>query len=89
MGNRILSREECEALSSEAIAFIYKNILGEYCSPDAIEKTLLQAVLVARINQCRIDVEAIEFLLEKICENDDAFMFGSESGALDSSCRYC
>lgn len=89
MGNRILSREEREALSPEAIAFMYKNILGEYCSPDAIEKTLLQAVMVARINQCSIDADAIEFLLEKICENDDAFLFDSDNGAIDSSYRYC
>ena len=89
MGHRILSREERDALTPEAIAFIYKNIIGQYCSPDVIEKTLLQSVLIARINQCKLDADALAFLFERICENDDTLILETGDGEWDSPYKYC
>jgi hypothetical protein len=89
MGHRILSREERDALVPEAIEFVYKHIIGCCCSPDVIEKTLLQAVLVSRINQRKLDEGTLAFLFEKISENDDTRIFEADGGEWDSSYRYC
>lgn len=76
-------------MSPEAIDFIYRNINSPYCSADVIEKTLLQAIMLARMNQCRIDREALSFLLEKISECDGMPAFDAENNCWDASHRYC
>lgn len=68
---RVLSREEGECLSAEAMKFVYDAINNGYCTPDTVEKTLLQAVLLARINQCRVDVDTLSLLFERISELED------------------
>ncbi len=88
MGHRILSREELEVLTPEGIAFIY-NIIGQDCSPETIEKTLLQAGLISRVNQCKLDANALAFLFERICESDTALILEAGEGERDSPYRYC
>jgi hypothetical protein len=89
MGSRVLSREESDVLSPDAVELVYKHIHSQYCSPEIIEKTLLQAVIVARMNQCRIDAGAISFIMEKISEYEGAPLFDPENGAEGTMNRYC
>lgn len=89
MGHRILSRDEMDALSPGAIQFIYEYIIDQHCSPDVIEKTLMQAVMISRIEQCKIDEEGIAFLFERMCENDGAMFFDANAGEWDSSRYFC
>lgn len=89
MSIRVLSKEESEALSPDAIEIIYRNIHDPYCSMDVVEKTLLQAVVLARVNQCRIDAAAVSFLLEKISECEGLPAFDAENNGRDASNRLC
>jgi hypothetical protein len=89
MGSRVLSREESEALSPEAVELVYKYIHSQYCSPDIIEKTLLQAVIIAKMNQCSIDAGAVTFIMERISEYEGTPFFDPDSGAEDAMNRYC
>jgi hypothetical protein len=89
MRNRILSREENDSLSPEAVKLVYKHLCGQYCAPDILEKVLLQVVLVARINQCRVDGGMLEFLIEKISEYEGVPVFGPADEDGEDVCRYC
>ena len=68
MSTRVLSREEWEALSPEAAELIYKYLNGNYCPAEVIEKTLLHAIVVSKLNQCLVDTATLTFLIEKIAE---------------------
>ncbi|MDR1884756.1 MAG: hypothetical protein LBQ56_00675 [Synergistaceae bacterium] len=89
MRSRILSREENESLSPEAVKLIYRHFHSHYCAPDILEKVLLQAVMVARINQCRVEEDMLVFLIEKISEYEGVPVFdpGDEGGS--DAYRYC
>ncbi|MDR3076007.1 MAG: hypothetical protein LBU26_01800 [Synergistaceae bacterium] len=76
MSTRVLSKEEREALSSGAVELIYKYLTGDYCPPEVIEKTLLHAIVVSRLNQCLVDTATLTFLIEKIAEYEGAPLFG-------------
>ncbi|MDR3322382.1 MAG: hypothetical protein LBS93_08030 [Synergistaceae bacterium] len=89
MGSRVLSHEESEALSPEAVELVYKCIHSQYCSPDIIEKTLLQAIIIARMNQCSVDAGAVSFIMERISEYEGTPLFDPENGADDAMNRYC
>ncbi|MDR3355366.1 MAG: hypothetical protein LBO21_10020 [Synergistaceae bacterium] len=89
MRNRILSSEENDSLSPEAIKLAYKHLCGQYCAPGILEKVLLQAVLVARINQCKVDGDMFEFLIEKISEYEGVPVFGPADEDGRDACRYC
>jgi hypothetical protein len=89
MSTRVLSREEREALSSEAMELIYKYMNNSYCSPDIIEKALLHAVVVSRLNQCLVDAGTLSVLIEKISEYEGVPLFDPEHGEGDASFRYC
>ena len=68
MGTRVLSREEREALSPGAVELVYKYLNGNYCPAEVMEKTLLHAIVVSKLNQCLVDVTTLAFLIEKIAE---------------------
>ena len=68
MSTRVLSREEQEALSPGAMELIYKYLNGNYCPAEIIEKTLLHAIVVSKLNQCLVDATTLTFLIEKIAE---------------------
>ena len=68
MGTRVLSREEREALSPGAMELVYKYMNGNYCPAEIIEKTLLHAIVVSKLNQCLVDATTLTFLIEKIAE---------------------
>jgi hypothetical protein len=89
MGSRVLSREEREILSPEAIELVYKYIHSHYCSPDVIEKTLLQAVIIAKMNQCCVDVATVSFIMEKISEYEGSPLFDPDNDEKDMVNRYC
>lgn len=79
MGLRILSAEERGALAPDAVSFIYKMILGYSATPDIIEKVLIQAVLISRLEQRILDAEVVEYLFDRIAENDDPFFSEASS----------
>ncbi|MDR3332277.1 MAG: hypothetical protein LBT08_06595 [Synergistaceae bacterium] len=89
MGSRLLSREENDSLSPEAVRLVYRHIHSQYCTPDIMEKVLLQAVLVSRINQCRVDEGMLSFLIEKISEYEGTPVLGPVSEDGDAAYRYC
>ncbi|MDR1481866.1 MAG: hypothetical protein LBI74_04505 [Synergistaceae bacterium] len=89
MKSRILSREESNSLSSEAVKLVYRHFRDQYCDPDILEKVLLQAVMVARINQCKVDGSMLEFLIEKISEYEGVPVFGLADEDGRDICRYC
>jgi hypothetical protein len=89
MGNRVLSREEREALSPEAVGFVYKFIHGQYCPAEIIEKVLLQAVILAGMNQYRVDANTISFIMERISEYEGVPFFYPDNDAEDTMGRYC
>ncbi|GHV58052.1 hypothetical protein FACS1894216_22700 [Synergistales bacterium] len=89
MEMRVLSREESEALRSDAIELVYKNIQSHYCSPDIIEKTLLQAVIISKLHQCSLDAPAISFIMDRIAEFDGVPLFDTGADENSSSIRYC
>ena len=68
MSTRVLSKEEREALSPGAMELIYKYLYGDYCPADVIEKTLLHAIVVSKLNQCLVDAATLTYLIEKIAE---------------------
>ena len=68
MSTRVLSREEQEALSPGAVELIYKYLNGNYCPAEVLEKTLLHAIVVSKLNQCLVDATTLAFLIEKIAE---------------------
>jgi hypothetical protein len=89
MGTRVLSREEHDALSPAAVEMVYKYLNGHCCSPDIMEKTLLHAVVVSRLNQCLVDEETFSFLMEKISEYEGVPLFDPEKNDEDSASRFC
>jgi hypothetical protein len=89
MGSRVLSREESEALSPEAVGLVYKFIHSHYGPPEIIEKTLLQAVIIAKMNQCRVDANTVSFIMERISEYEGITLFGPDDEAQDTIGRYC
>ena len=89
MRYRVLSREERESLSAEAVKFVYDAINNGYCSPETIEKTLLQAVILARMNQCRVDADTFSFLFERISEMEDVSLESLKSDGDNTTYRYC
>jgi len=89
MSARVLSREEREALSSGAVELIYKYLNNNYCSSDVIEKTLLHAIVVSKLNQCLVDTATLTFLIEKISEYEGVPLFGGELDGGDATSRYC
>ncbi|MCL2684181.1 MAG: hypothetical protein FWE55_02960 [Synergistaceae bacterium] len=68
MSTRVLSREEREALTPGAVGLIYKYLNGNYCPAEVIEKTLLHAIVVSKLNQCLVDATTLTYLIEKIAE---------------------
>ena len=88
MGNRILSKEECELLLPEAIQVVYQYLHNQYYSSEVIEKALLQAMILARMNQCRIDAPTISFLLDRIAENEGTPIFDTDVDCGDFMNRY-
>lgn len=89
MGLRVLSREEIDALTPDAVDFIYNSIMGHSCSPDVIEETLMQAVLISRFQHCKLDADVISFLIERISENGDSPMYGIHDDEPDPSSKFC
>jgi hypothetical protein len=89
MMSRILSREEDESLSPEAVKLVYRHIHSQYCAPDILEKVLLQAIIVSRINQCKVDERMLSFLIEKISEYEGVPVFDPAGGDESDACRYC
>ena len=89
MENRILSREEWETLSPDTIELIYKHIHRQYVSSDVIEKVLLQAVILARLNQCCVDAGTLSLLLEKVSEYEGVSFPDPEEDEKNFSRRYC
>lgn len=89
MGHRILSRDEIDALDPNATHFIYRNIIGQHCSPDVIEKTLLQAMVISRMCQRKVDEEGISFLFDRLCEHDDVFLSDADPGDMDPFSDFC
>ena len=86
---RVLSREESESLSAEAMKFVYEAINNGYCTPDTVEKTLLQAVLLARMNQCRVDADTFSLLFERISELEDIAPDNPKRDGDSTTYRYC
>ena len=76
MSARVLSKEEQESLSSGAVELIYQYLYGNYCPVEVIEKTLLHAIVVSKLNQCLVDTATLTFLLEKIAEYDGVPLYG-------------
>jgi hypothetical protein len=89
MSTRVLSKEEREALSSGSVELIYKYLNNNYCSSEVIEKVLLHAIVVSKLNQCLVDVATLTFLIEKISEYEGVPLFGNESDGEDATSRYC
>jgi hypothetical protein len=89
MGIRVLSREERESLSPEAAELVYKHLLNRHYTPEIIEKSLLQAVVVARLNQCLVDAETFSFLIEKISEYEGLPLIDTNKSDGDTAHRYC
>ncbi|MDR1515246.1 MAG: hypothetical protein LBS45_06090 [Synergistaceae bacterium] len=89
MGSRVLSREESQSLSPEAARLVYKFIHSQYCPAEIIEKALLQAVILAGMNQYRVDADTISFIMEKISEYEGVPLFDPDNGAEDTMGRYC
>lgn len=84
-----MSRDELFAFTPDAIELIYSSINGQSFPADVIEKTLLQAMIISKIEQCKIDSDGISFLLERISANDDAVIFGPSDGEPDGSRKSC
>lgn len=89
MAFRILSREELNSLTTDAIDYIYSSMAGCTEAEEVIEKTLLQAMIISRIEQCKIDSDGLSFLLERIRDNDDAVIFGAGDGEFSPSRKSC
>jgi hypothetical protein len=89
MSTRILSREERDALSSGAVELVYKYMHNSYCSTDVLEKSLLHAVMVSRLNQCLVDAGTMSFLIEKISEYEGVPLFDPEQSEEGAASRYC
>ena len=88
MENRILSPEECEVLSPDAVNLIYKHIHRQSVPSDIIEKTLLNALVVSRMNKCYINAEMLSLLLEKISEFEGMPIMDIETDDSDMLYRY-
>lgn len=89
MNVRVLSREEHEWLSSEAARLAYRYIHSHYCTPDVIEKALMQAVIIAQMNQSVMDAGTLSLLVERISEFEGVSHFDPEKGEMDAAHRYC
>ncbi|MDR2780346.1 MAG: hypothetical protein LBB28_04395 [Synergistaceae bacterium] len=89
MSTRVLSKEESEALSFGAVELIYKYMNDGYCTPEVIEKTLLHAVVVSRLNQCLVDAGTLSLLMEKISEYEGVPLFSPERDGEGNAGRYC
>ena len=89
MEKRILSREEWDLLAPDAVELIYRHIYNQHISSDILEKTMLQAVIIARMNQCRIDAQTLSYLIEKISEYEGLPVFDSDENGEDIINRYC
>jgi hypothetical protein len=89
MSTRILSKEEREALSPGATELVYKYLSSDCCPLDILEKTLLHAVIVARLNQRLVDTGTLSFLIEKISEHEGVPVLGLEQEGDEASNRYC
>jgi hypothetical protein len=79
MGVRILSKEEREALSPEAMSLVCRHMEHQISPPSVIEKVLLQAVIVSRMNQCQLNDEIVSFLIEKISEYEGIAVLDPET----------
>ena len=89
MENRILSPEECEILLPDAVKLIYRHIHRQSVPSDIIEKTLLNAVVVSRMNQCFVNAEMLTLLMEKISEFEGMPIIDIDSDSADMTYRYC
>jgi hypothetical protein len=89
MNTRILSKEEKEALSPDATESIYKYLHSDYCPPDILEKTLLHAVIISKLNQCLVDASTLSFLIEKISEYEGIPVFDPNREGDGAVNRYC
>ncbi|MDR1137389.1 MAG: hypothetical protein LBK91_03615 [Synergistaceae bacterium] len=89
MSTRVLSKEESESLSFGAVELIYKYLNDGYCTPDVIEKALLHAVVVSRLNQCLVDAGTLSLLMEKISEYEGVPLFGPGGDGEGNAGRYC
>jgi hypothetical protein len=89
MNTRILSKEEKEALSPDATESIYKYLNSDYCPADILEKTLLHAVIISKLNQCLVDANTLSFLIEKISEYEGIPVFDPNRESDGAANRYC
>ncbi|MDR1471809.1 MAG: hypothetical protein LBS75_04725 [Synergistaceae bacterium] len=89
MSIRVLSREERESLSPEAAKIAYRHLLNRHYTPEIMEKSLLQAVMVARLNQCLVDEETFSFLIEKISEYEGLPLIDQNKKDEDAAHGYC
>jgi hypothetical protein len=89
MSTRILSKEEKESLSPDATESIYKYLNSSYCTADVLEKTLLHAVIISKLNQCLVDANTLSFLIEKISEYEGVPVFDPGREGDGTANRYC
>ena len=89
MENRILSPEECEILSPDAVKLIYRYIHRQSVPSDIIEKTLLNALVVSRMNQCIVNAEMLSLLMERISEFEGMPILDMDIDSADMTYRYC
>jgi hypothetical protein len=89
MGARILSGEERDSLSPDAVELVYKYMNNNYCTPDILEKSLLHAVVVSRLNQCLVNSETMALLIEKISEYEGVPVFNPEHSGEGAASRLC
>ncbi|MDR0764791.1 MAG: hypothetical protein LBE65_04285 [Synergistaceae bacterium] len=89
MNTRILSKEEREALSPDATESIYKYLSSDCCPSDILEKTLLHAVIISKLNQCLVDANTLSFLIEKISEYEGTPLFDPDREGDGAANRYC
>lgn len=79
---RILSQDELDFLTPGAVSYIYAAMMDPQCPPDAVEKTLIHAGIISRMEHCRIDDEGIEFLFERVCADGGLILL--EAGDADA-----
>lgn len=82
---RILSKEEMDHMTPNAVSYIYSAMMDPRCCPDTIEKTLIHVGLISRIEHCRIDEEGISYLFERISEEDGTVLIECDGQNTEAS----
>ncbi len=86
---RVLSGEEENSLTPDAIRLVYKYIADRKIMNEILEQALLQAVIFAEASHRRMDAATFEHLLEKISEYEGLPLFEGHRDGEDGTCRYC